>query len=294
MGDLNDLLNGFVDTHIHAGPALMPREFDSWDLVQHAVEHKFRAVVVKDHHMPSMGLARIIQDHYPDENIKIFGSMTLNNTVGGINPQAVETAINLGVKIIWLPTISASHHHKMHEAAGFPKSKQTPRVKDTPIECLGTNGRLTSSIEEVLSVLADHPDVVLATGHVSPQEVNAVVHRAKELGIQRIIITHPLFLVGAGMDDMKKWAELGAYLEFTAINSFLESKLYTLPPAKIADVIRSIGSDRIIISSDAGLGNNGWPFENVGKVLELLSAEGVADDDLRKLVADNPAKLLGV
>ena len=29
MGDLNDLLEGFVDTHIHAGPALMPREFDS-------------------------------------------------------------------------------------------------------------------------------------------------------------------------------------------------------------------------------------------------------------------------
>ena len=294
MGDLNDLLNGFVDTHIHAGPALLPREFDSWDLVQHAVEHKFRAVVVKDHHMPSMGLARIIQDHYPDENIKIFGSMTLNNTVGGLNPQAVETAINLGVKIIWLPTISASHHHKMHEAAGFPKSKQTPRVKDTPIECLDTNGRLTSSLEEVLSVLADHPDVVLATGHVSPQEVNAVVHRAKELGIQRIIITHPLFLVDAGMDELKEWAKLGAYVEFTAINSFPESMLYTLPSAKIAEVIKTVGADSIIISSDAGFKNNGWPFENVGKVLELLSAEGIAGDDLRKLVVDNPAKLLGI
>ena len=124
--------------------------------------------------------------------------------------------------------------------------------------------------------------------------MNAVVHRAKELGIQRIIITHPLFLVGAGMGELKDWAKLGAYVEFTAINSFPESMLYTLPPAKIAEVIKTVGADSIIISSDAGFKDNGWPFENVGKVLELLSAEGIADDDLRKLVADNPAKLLGV
>ena len=294
MGNLNDLLNGFVDTHIHAGPALMPREFDSWDLVQHAVEHKFRAVVVKDHHMPSMGLTRIIQDHYPDENIKIFGSMVLNNTVGGLNPQAVETVINLGAKIIWLPTLSARHHHKMHEAAGFPKSKQTPRVKDTPIECLDSNGRLTPTLEEILTVLADHPDIVLATGHVSPKEVNAVVHRAKELGVLRIVITHPLFMVNAAMDELKDWVKLGAYVEFTAINSFPESMLYTLPPAEIAEVIKTVGADRVIISSDAGLVKNGWPFNNVGQVLELLSAEGIADSDLRKLVSDNPAHLLGI
>lgn len=294
MGDLGDLLNGFVDTHIHAGPALMPREFDSWDLVQHAVKNGFRAIVVKDHHLPSTGLARIIQDHYPDENIRIFGSMVLNNTVGGLNPQAVETAINLGAKIIWLPTISASHHHKMHEAAGFPKSKQTPRVSDTPIECLNSNGRLTSSLEDILAVIADHPEVVLATGHVSPKEVDAVVLRAKSLGIQRIIITHPLFLVEAEMGELKKWARLGAYLEFTAINSFLESVLYTLPPARIAEVIITVGAENVIISSDAGLRNNGWPFENVVKVLDPLRAEGIADDDLRKLVVDNPANLLGI
>ena len=83
-------------------------------------------------------------------------------------------------------------------------------------------------------------------------------------------------------------------MEFTAINSFPESMLYTLPPAKIADVIKTVGSDSIIISSDAGFKGNGWPFENVGKVLELLSAEGIADDDLRKLVVDNPSKLMGL
>ena len=188
MAVINDLLEGFVDTHIHAGPDLSPREFESWDLVQHAMEHKFKAVVVKNHYMPSMGFTRVIQDHYPDINILIFGSLVLNNSVGGLNPQAVEKAIHFGAKLFWLPTISASHHHKKHKAAGFPKQKPTPRVKDTPIECLDSNGRLTSSLEEVLSVLADHPDVVLATGHVSPQEVNAVVHRAKELGIQRIIM----------------------------------------------------------------------------------------------------------
>ena len=294
MSAINDLLEGFVDTHVHAGPALMPREFDSWDLVQHAVEHRFAAVVVKDHHVPSMGLARIIEDHYPAGDIKVLGSLVLNNTVGGLNAQAVETAISFGAKVIWLPTISALHHSRKHEAAGFPKLKRAPKVADTPIAGLDAKGRLSPSLEAVLSVLGDHRDVALATGHVSPAEVDAVVKRAKDLGIGRIIVTHPLFLVDADLDEVKTWARLGAYIEFTAINSFPESVLYTLPPARIAEVIRVIGADRVILSSDAGLKGNGWPFGNVARVLDLLRAEGIADDDLRRLVVDNPANALGV
>ena len=293
MEHLADLLEGFVDTHIHAGPDLSPREFDAWDLVQHAINHKFKAVVVKNHYMPSMGYTRLIEEHYPDMDTQIFGSLVLNNSVGGLNPQAVEKAIHFGAKIFWLPTISASHHQKMHKAAGFPKQKPT-RVTDDPINCLDSNGRLSSASEEVLSVIAEHPEVVLATGHVSPQEVDAVVHRAKELGIHRIIITHPLFLVEAGMEELKNWSKLGAFVEFTAINSFLDSMLYTLPPTKIAEVIKTVGAESVIISSDAGFKANGWPFENVGKVLDSLRAEGVADGDLRKLVVDNPATLMGI
>jgi len=291
---LKDLLEGFIDSHIHAGPGLMPREFDSWELVGHAVEHKFSAVVIKDHHLPSVGLARIIQDHFPEGAIQIFGSIALNNTVGGINPQALETAINFGAKIVWLPTISARNHHQQHEAAGFPKPKHPLRMKDTPIDCLDSNGRLTPSLETVLSVIAGSPDVVLATGHISSMEVDAVVRRAEELGIRRMIITHPLFMVNAAMDDMKQWVKKGAYLEFTAINSFPESKIYTLPPPKIAEVINTVGADRVILSSDAGLKGNGKPFENVTKVLELLHKAGIGDNDLRKLVVDNPAQAMGV
>jgi predicted metal-dependent TIM-barrel fold hydrolase len=70
--------------------------------------------------------------------------------------------------------------------------------------------------------------------------------------------------------------------------------LYTLPPARIAEVIRIIGADRVILSSDAGLKGNGWPCGNVARVLELLQAEGIADNDLRRLVVDNPADLLAI
>jgi len=294
MSSVQELLTGFVDTHIHAGPGLMPREFDSWELVEHAVANKFAAVVIKDHHLPSMALARILQDHFPAGTARVFGSIALNNTVGGINPQAIETAISFGAKIVWLPTISAGHHHKMHEAAGFPKPKHPPRVKDSPIDCLDSNGRLTPSVESALSVIAGSPDVVLATGHISPMEVDAVVRRAEELGIRRIIITHPMFLVNAEMDDMKRWVKQGACLEFTAINSFPESTLYALPPVKIAGAINAVGADRVILSSDAGLKGNGKPFENVVRVLELLRDEGVSDTDLRKLVVDNPARVMGL
>lgn len=37
----------------------------------------------------------------------MFGGITLNRQVGGINPYAVESALKLGGKVVWLPTQSA-------------------------------------------------------------------------------------------------------------------------------------------------------------------------------------------
>ena len=36
MRDIRTLLQGFVDTHVHAGPTLLPREFNTWELVHEA------------------------------------------------------------------------------------------------------------------------------------------------------------------------------------------------------------------------------------------------------------------
>ena len=61
MSKVKALLQGFVDTHVHAGPTLTVREFDIWQLIQEAETGDFAAMVLKDHFIPTVPIARAIQ-----------------------------------------------------------------------------------------------------------------------------------------------------------------------------------------------------------------------------------------
>jgi len=118
MSNMKALLKGFVDTHVHAGPTLTVREFNVWQLVAEAEKGSFSAMVLKDHFISTAPVARVIQEKLGNTGVKIFGSLALNNSVGGINPKAVEIAIDFGAKMIWMPTISAAGS-TAHRAPSF-------------------------------------------------------------------------------------------------------------------------------------------------------------------------------
>ena len=296
MSDMKTLLKGFVDTHVHAGPTLTEREFSVWQLASEAEKGGFSAIVLKDHFIPTVPVARAIQDKLGHTGPKIFGSLALNNSVGGINPKAVEIAIGFGAKIIWMPTISAANHRRKHRAPGtkFPVLMKKESVADTPLEITGADGELTPETEATLNILADHPDVVLATGHLSRGEVDALVCRCAKLGVNRVLVTHPHFLVDASADDMRNWQSLGAYIEFTAVVSLPSSPIFCRPVKDVADLIKSLDVEKIVLSSDLGLKNAGWPIEGMFAFLELLREAGVGSDDLKKMISANPANLLNL
>jgi hypothetical protein len=296
MTDMKSLLQDFVDTHIHAGPTLTVREFTVWQLMEEAVRGGFAAVVLKDHFFPTVPIARALQEKVGRRGPKFFGSLTLNNSVGGINPKAVEVAIGFGAKVIWLPTISAANHIRKHRAPGtkFPVLMKNEKVADTPLLVIGADGKLTPETVEVLDILADHPDVVLATGHLSREEVDAVVRRCSLMGVNRLLVTHPHFLVDASAEDMQSWQSLGAYMEFTAVISLPSSPLYCRPVEDVAHLIKALDVEKIVLSSDLGLKNAGWPIAGMSEFLERLGEAGVSDEDLKKMIAGNPACLLGI
>jgi hypothetical protein len=296
MPKVEALLQGFVDTHAHAGPTLTVREFDIWQLIREAEAGGFAAVVLKDHFMPTVPMARAIPEKLSETRVKIFGSLALNNSVGGMNPKAVEIAIGFGAKVIWMPTISAANHFKKHQAPGtkFPVLMQKERIADSPLRVTGTDGALTDETEEILSMLLDHPDVVLATGHISRAEVDVLVRRCAEVGVRRVLVTHPHFLVDASTDDMKNWQSLGAYLEFTAVISLPSSPIYCRPVEDVAGLIKKLDPRKIVLSSDLGLKNAGWPVEGMSVFLKLLLEAGVAFNDLKHMITLNPAALMGL
>jgi len=296
MQKIHELLKDFVDVHVHAGPSLIAREVDAWEMAQDAAKRNLAAIVIKDHHMPTVGATRMIQDHLSGTNLKVFGSIVLNSSVGGLNPKAVEVAIGFGAKIVWMPTVSCKNHIDKHSGHGvkFPALKQKLTVPEEPIRWIDETGKLIPEAERVLGVIAEHPDVVLATGHGDRNEVDAIVREAVRLGIKKILVDHPYYIVDATLEDMKAWSSLGAFIELTAVLSVPSSILYSVSPSTIAGFIKILGPNNLIISSDYGQLGNGNPIDGMSALIELLLAEGIEPKALKQMLHENPINLLSL
>ena len=239
-----ELLDRAVDVHIHAGPSLMARQVDAWESAQQAIEANLAAIVIKDHHLPSVGAATTVTTHLRGvKKLKVFGSIVLNSPVGGLNPKAVEVAIGFGAKVVWLTTVSCQNHIDKHSGHGFkfPPLKQPLTVPEKPLRYLDAHGNLIPEAVRVIEVMAEHPDVVLATGHGNRDEIDAIIRKAASIGLKRILVDHPYYMIEASLEDMKAWRSLGAYIEFTAVTSVPESNLYCIPLVDIAGYIKALG-----------------------------------------------------
>jgi hypothetical protein len=53
------------------------------------------------------------------------------------------------------------------------------------------NGQVTPEMEAILKIIA-RENLVLATGHVHPEEIIAVVRKGRELGVKNFVVTHGL------------------------------------------------------------------------------------------------------
>ena len=87
-------MKGVVDMHVHTNPDLRLRAYDDFQLCDAAVRVGARAIVIKTHLGNTTARAimanRYNQIVHGDNDFTMFGSVTLNRCVGGINPAAVE------------------------------------------------------------------------------------------------------------------------------------------------------------------------------------------------------------
>ena len=58
--------------------------------------------------------------------------------------------------------------------------------------------------------------------------------------------------------------------------------------------IELAGAEHTVLASDLGQANNPLPPESLALIAERLLANGAAEADLRALLVDNPARLLGL
>lgn len=68
-----------------------------------AKEMGMKAIVVKNHFFPTAARAQLATSV---ADFPVYGGIALNLTVGGLNPHAVDFALKMEAKIVWLPTLT--------------------------------------------------------------------------------------------------------------------------------------------------------------------------------------------
>ena len=290
----HDLLKDAYDLHIHSGPDVMPRKFDDVDMAQRIIAAGMRGYVIKSHYFCTSERALLIRKMFPACNA--IGSITLNSSVGGINPAAVEMAGRSGAKLVWFPTVDSQN--EMEHLAHTPAEKHPywAKVKKqmeaegifSPTICILKDGKLRNEVYAILDIIARF-NMILATSHVSKAEAFALVKAARERKVERIILTHVDFpATFLTVDEQKELLKYGAFMEHT----------YTTPATgKVAwDVvmaqIRAIGPARVVIGTDLGQTAGVFPDEGLVLYANRLLENGFTEEEIRTIFVKNSTSLL--
>ena len=260
-----------IDFHIHSSPEM-------------------KAVVLKNHLARTAGRAVLVNKIVPQ--IEVFGGVVLNHAVGGINPDAVDAMHRIGGKygkVVWLPTVDAEHHLQV-----FHKSGSGIKVAE--------NGKVLPETAAVLKIVAKE-NLVLETGHISSEEVMAVVGAANLLNIKNILITHAMADVpGLSLENMQRAAQMGAFLELAFVNDLMgenaaddgHKNWHQVSISKMAAAIKLIGAEHFVLSTDLGRKPDPLPAEGYKLFVEKLMGEGISQREIDLTIEENPARLLGI
>ena len=278
-------LTGAADLHCHFGPdPHRERSVDAFEAGSEAAAAGHRAVVLKSHDSPTASLAWAVQREVGD-TIAVFGGICCDREIGGMNPAAVEVALGLGAKIVWLPTLSSRQDFDNGIAAQLG-------IPGPGIVVTDADDRLLPQTHEILALVKQH-DAVLATGHVSAAEHYAVVKEYARTG--KVLVTHATEdLAGPNLsaEQCRELADLGAWIELCAMTCI--GGLATRTPAEMAATVRAVGAERVTLGTDFGQKINPHPAAGLQTYADALYAEGLSDDDIRRMACENPCELLGV
>jgi len=280
-------IDGAIDLHVHTAPDVYDRSVDDLQLLRDAESVGMRGVLLKSHHTLTADRAILARSH---TELEVFGGITLNHSVGGINPVAVETAIAFGARQVWMPTLHAAHCLEHAEPEMFRAEARQGRVG---LRIVDDQGALRPEVRTVLELIRD-ADIALGTGHLSPVESLTLIETAAGMGITKILVTHPLMaFTRFDQDQMRAAVSHGALLEFDYL-SCSPNWHGAVPPARTAAAISAIGAEHCVLASDGGQTFNPTPPMMMRQFAEALRVEGLEDLAIRRMMRENPARILGL
>ncbi len=283
---IRSLLEGFIDFHIHCGPESGSNRVHDDDFVaMEAVKQGLKAIVLKNHTVPSYIRAPLVKkaaDAWASENGKapldVVGGVVLNPPVGGLNPDAVKVCADLGGRIVWTPSTSASHYYKVKGRQGG-------------IDVLNENGEVVPKLLEIFELIRDN-DMILALAHQSVYERFVIIDTAKKMGVKKILLSHPLGSVNrATPEQIAEMAAMGAYVDVTFNTSVPNLYQHGDIPGmlKLFDLI---GFRQIVGGSECEQLGTCTPAMGMETFVRVLLMLGISETDIRMMFDEAPSRLL--
>jgi len=286
-----DIVKQAIDLHVHIGPELIPRKYTVPTIII-AEEGNIKGMALKNHFFSTVPFIA----EQPISKLRLIGSVALNSFVGGLNPDAVYAASTLanGPFIVWFPTVSAKQFLDTSVWEIAPewigkKTTMSRRAKDiNGITLFDKNADLTEQTRNVLFAIKK-TNAILATGHLSWQESQALVKEAVTIGIKKIILTHCIYKrIAMPITVQKELVALGAKVE----HCFSMYSIDKIPIKDIAREIKEVGAENCILSSDVGQIFSPPPSEALLQFGLLLQKEGITMSELKTMLAKNPNELI--
>src|SRR5262249_7260553 len=184
------------------------------------------------------------------------------------------------------PTADAHTQH----AAGLPRlCGQRPGLSRTAYAIPPVDWSTGGHVRQILELIAE-ADALLATGHLSADEVGWLLSEARLAGVTRLLLTHPSYTVPAmNAAQAAEFTGQGAYAEITAIQLLSQPGCTA---ARLAAFVAAVGYHHVVLSSDAGQPGNPTPPEALYLLIDALAAEGLDRQALLACASDIPERLV--
>lgn len=282
------LMEDAIDTHVHGGSDPFERRQLEDEIAIDCTKAKMKAVVLKTWYTPSASRNALVQkivDKWAEEHemrpVQVFGGITLNYSVGGLNPDAVTKCLGFPrFKYVWMPMADAYHHQMI-----------VFNRKDRGIKFLTDDGKVIPVMQDIMRIIADN-DLILASGHYPYQETAILMEEAKRLGVRRMEVVHPAILHSKHtLAQMKEIGQEGVKLGLMGIASvnarFVEGIRW------LFRVVKEL-NQYMVLGTDSGQIQNPTHIEGMRWLIRVLLSYGITKEEVTRIFKTNPANHIGI
>ena len=252
---VQEIMKGSVDLHVKGSPGISEERMDILEIARSAYESEIESFVYRSDSHPTAATSSIMQQMYPELNI--IGSIVLNETVGGINPSAVEASIQHDAKVVWIPPSAAKE------------------------------GILSENLLKTLEVIASH-EMTLISELTSSSETMTLFSEAKKRGVSRMVAGN---VVGSlSVQDQIEISSHDAYVEYPFLSCM--PTVGKISAMEMIRAIEAVGVEKCIVTTGFGQWFNPLPAEGLRMAIATLLHFGLNANQVSTLVKENPKSML--